>query len=98
MPKKRYDIEELLPVGLEMVVKIYANPNRKKILKILQRAKKPMNILQVKKKMDLSYKGTYNHIQKLADVGLVKLNKNDRASGQAVTVEYTADTAIKKLS
>ena len=68
--------------------RIGENPNRKKILRILEHSKKPLNIRDIHKKIGVGYKSTYNHIQILNKLGLVKLRKDDKASGKAVTIEY----------
>lgn len=63
------------------------NPNRLKILEILEKAKKPLNILDISKHLAISYKSTYLNVQILANAKLVKLDKDSKASGQAVTVK-----------
>lgn len=92
--KQPYKIEEVLPVALSLVVtgikysEALKNPNRKKIIEILEK-NAPLNILDISKKLDISYKSTYMNIQKLEKEGIVELSKNPLASGQAVSVSLT---------
>lgn len=81
-------------LNVQEIMKAINNSNRKKILDILEKSKKQLNIREIAQKLPISYKSTYNNIQVLEEVGLVKLKKNPQASGQAVIVEYIG---IKKV-
>lgn len=91
MKPKDVPIEDILPVALSMIVEgtkyAYAmkNPNRKKIIEILNK-NGSMNIRDISKKLSISYKSTYMNVQRLEKDKIVKLSKDRFASGQAVTV------------
>ena len=76
-----------LSKGNPNILSAFNNPNRIRIMKILEGAKQPLNIREISQKLNLSYPSTHKHIQKLAGAGLVKLKKDDNATGQAVSVE-----------
>lgn len=79
---------------------ILENPNRKKIFSIL-RKKRKMNIFDIYKEMnpglpkkkEISYKSVYMNVKALEQAGILKLTKNDQASGKAVLVEFAPEKA-----
>lgn len=80
---------------IDYLKKVTDNPNRKKIINILKGVKKPLNISELSRKMNISYKSVYKNIKILEKYGVVTLKKDPLASGQAVTVEFNKK-AIKE--
>lgn len=64
--------------------KALSNSYRVKIIKICS---EPHNITEIKKKLDLSYKTTYNHVKVLENASLVKteIKINNRGKNVMVT-------------
>lgn len=86
------------------LIPILENPNRQKIIQILEKEKTPLNIREIWKKMGgeegISYKSIYKNIQSLKQIGWVKLKKQPGFSGQAVLVEINKsqiEDTIKKV-
>lgn len=69
------------------------HPTRLKIIDLIKKVDKPLNIRDIWKRLNkdqkIPYKTVYKHTLILEDYGLVKLTQDLSSSGQAKTVDYT---------
>ncbi len=97
MAEKKWSTQRhLLSLGMSVVLlqkqiekirnieKIVNQKNRKQIYELIM--KKKLNITQIAKEVDLSYKNTFFHIKKLEALGLVRCKKQEFKQGQSVLV------------
>lgn len=80
--------------------KLLQNKNRQQIYEIVSKSKQPLNIYEISKKTNLTYKGAYKHIKIMHEYGILDGKKNPNSSGQAVTVTIDKNTEerIKALA
>ncbi len=73
-------------------LKIYMNPVRQNLLRLLERSKLPMTPKQLSQKLDISPSSVQHHIKKLESLGVITLDHTEVING--ITARYYCPTYV----